>query len=79
MRAFVLGCFLLFCEQDAADWGGPAHDGLGEEDVILDAQEGVYYGHAQRPAEMVRLNCKCNAKPLCCSLFGAKRVANSHG
>lgn len=43
-----------YFEQDAADWG--AHnEGLGGEDVRLDAQEGVYYGHAQRPAEMVRL------------------------
>ena len=60
------------CEQDAADWGGQVNEGLGGEEVILDAQEGVYYGHAQRPAEMVRLKCK----PLAC---GAKRVALFHG
>lgn len=52
----VICAVCVVCEQDAADWGGPANEGLLGDEVILDAQEGVYYGHTQRPAEMVSNN-----------------------
>lgn len=48
----VASALLATPEQDAADWGGPRAE--EDEELMFDAQGGVYGGSAQRPAEMVR-------------------------
>lgn len=41
-------------KQDAADWGNAHNESVEDEELLFDAQSGVYSGSAQRPGEMVR-------------------------
>lgn len=41
-------------EEDAADWGNAHNESVEDEELLFDAQSGVYSGSAQRPGQMTR-------------------------